>query len=77
MCGEYKGAISLLCHNIGAMIPFIGGVLLLVGIGTMLDKSLNYKMVSVSFDITFVYRPLMIIRCAILWIISKIAFGIL
>ena len=49
----------------------------MVGIGTMLDKSLNYKMVTVSFDITFVYWPLMIIRRAILWIISKIAFGIL
>ena len=64
-------------HNIGAMIPFIGGVLLLVGIGTILDKSLNYKMVTVLFDIAFVYWPLMIIRRAILWIISKIAFGIL
>ena len=71
LCGEYKGAISLLCHNIGAMIPFIGGVLLLVGIGTILDKSLNHKMVTVLFDIAFVYWPLMIIRCAILWIISK------
>lgn len=58
-------------HNIGAMIPFIGGVLLLVGIGTILDKSLNHKMVTVLFDIAFVYWPLMIIRCAILWIISK------
>mgnify|MGYP001682350752 CR=1 FL=1 len=53
------------------MIPFIGGVLLLVGIGTILDKSLNHKMVTVLFDIAFVYWPLMIIRCAILWIISK------
>lgn len=35
----------------GSMIPFIGGVLLLVGAGTILDKSLNYKMVIVLFDI--------------------------
>lgn len=55
----------------GSMIPFIGGVLLLVGAGTILDKSLNYKMVILLFDITFVCWPLMIIRCAILWIISK------
>ena len=62
----------------GSMIPFIGGVLLLAGIGTIiLDKSLNHKMVTVLFDIAFVYWPLMIIICAILWIISKIAFGIL
>ena len=43
----------------------------MVGIGTILDKSLNHKMVTVLFDIAFVYWPLMIIRCAILWIISK------
>lgn len=66
-----KALYRYYAHNIGAMIPFIGGVLLLVGIGTILDKSLNYKMVTVSFDIAFVYWPLMIIRRAILWIISK------
>ena len=73
-----KALYRYYAHNIGAMIPFIGGVLLLVGIGTILDKSLNYKMATVLFDITFVYWSLMIIRCAILWIRSKkIAFGIL
>ena len=66
-----KALYHYYAHNIGAMIPFIGGVLLLVGIGTILDKSLNHKMVTVLFDIAFVYWPLMIIRCAILWIISK------
>lgn len=66
-----KAPYRYYAHNIGAMIPFIGGVLLLAGIGTILDESLNYKMATVLFDITFVYWPLMIIRCAILWIISK------